>query len=83
MAKISGHLRTPEEAKRHCSAWPTAWRDGARCAFLERYDGAREPGGYPKGFHSWSLERRNAWFGGFNRGRCDRLSIEEGASDAA
>jgi AAA domain len=26
-----------------------------------RADGPREPGGYPTGFHTWPLERRNAW----------------------
>lgn len=53
--------------------WPGEWRDGARCAFLRRFDGARAAGGYPVGFHRWTLDRRNAWLSGFNRGFHDRL----------
>ena len=51
------------------------YRDGARCAFLLRFDGDREQGGYPRGFHAWSLERRNAWFAGFSVGFHDRLRL--------
>ena len=54
---------------------PVEWRDGARCAFLMRFDGARERGGYPIGFHRWPLDRRNAWFTGFNRGFHDRIRV--------
>jgi hypothetical protein len=54
--------------------WPAEFNDGTRCAFLQRYDGDREKGGYPRGFHRWPLDRRNAWYAGFNRGRCDRLA---------
>ena len=52
--------------------WPDEFKDGARCAFLRRFDGKREPGGYPLGFHRWPLERRNSWFCGFNFGRPER-----------
>ena len=52
--------------------WPNEFRDGARCAFMGEYPGERERGGYPKGFHQWPLERRDAWFAGFNVGVCDR-----------
>jgi hypothetical protein len=55
--------------------WPDEWRDGARCAFLRRFDGEREKGGYPKGFHQWPLDRRNAWCAGFNVGFHDRLRL--------
>lgn len=50
--------------------------DGARCAFLRRFDGARERGGFPPGFHGWPLGRRNAWFAGFNVGFHDRIRFE-------
>jgi len=55
--------------------WPAEYRDGARCALLLRFDGDREQGGYPRGFHGWPLERRNAWFTGFNVGFHDRLRL--------
>ena len=40
-----------------------------------RFDGEREPGGYPRGFHAWPLDRRNSWFAGFNVGFHDRLKL--------
>jgi hypothetical protein len=55
--------------------WPAEYCDGARCAFLLRFDGDREQGGYPRGFHEWPLDRRNAWFAGFNQGFHDRLQL--------
>jgi hypothetical protein len=55
------------------SRWPAEFDGGARCGCLREYPGEREPGGYPKGFHQWPLDRRNAWWGGFNFGRQDRL----------
>ncbi len=52
------------------SKWPDAFDDGVRCGLLPDPDETppREPGGYPRGFHSWPLEKRNAWFCGFNIG---------------
>jgi hypothetical protein len=52
--------------------WPAEFSDGERCAFLNRFDGAREPGGYPKSFHGWPLGRRNAWYCGFGFGLLER-----------
>jgi hypothetical protein len=57
--------------------WPAEYRDGARCAFLRAFPSERESGGYPLGFHRWPLDRRNAWFMGFNRGFCNRLRLYE------
>jgi hypothetical protein len=52
--------------------YPSEFDDGARCGATLTYPGKREPGGYPKGFHGWALDRRNAWFGGFNAGYAKR-----------
>lgn len=52
--------------------WPAEWRDGARCGLSQKYEGPRERGGYPIGFHGWPLDRRNAWHAGFNYGRLRR-----------
>jgi len=49
-------------------AWPDEFADGARCALLREFPGDREKGGYPRGFHRWPLDRRNAWFSGYNLG---------------
>jgi hypothetical protein len=61
--------------------WRDAFDDGARCAFLEEYPAERELGGYPKGFHSWPLDKRSAWFSGFNLGLIDRTRFEKEARD--
>ncbi len=53
--------------------WPDEFRDGARCGLSQKYDGPREPGGFPLRFHSWKLDRRNSWYSGFNYGRNQRL----------
>ena len=63
---------TEAERARLKQAWPDAFRDGARFAFLGKTGGERERGGYPRGFFGWSLERRNAWFCGFNVGLLDK-----------
>ena len=60
------------ERARLKSAWPHEFKDGARCGLLQKYDGPRRAGGYPKGFHGLPLDRRNAWFAGYNYGRMKR-----------
>jgi hypothetical protein len=64
-----------DEVARLRRRWPDEFRDGARSGLLLLFDGPREKGGYPSGFHIWALERRNAWFAGFNRGFHDRLRL--------
>jgi hypothetical protein len=59
--------------------WRSAWDKGARCGFKGETDG----GSYPQGFHDWPLDRRNAWFCGFNRGYHDRLRLAAEQEEAA
>jgi hypothetical protein len=59
-------------------AWPEAFRDGVRAAFGV-FPPDRLPGGYPKGFHGWPLEQRNAYFSGFNFGFSDRRRLRDQA----
>ena len=61
------------ERKAIRARWPDEFRDGARCGLTQKYEGEREPGGYPEGFHGWPLDRRNSWFSGYNYGRNQRL----------
>jgi hypothetical protein len=61
-------IRAAAERERIKLAYSDEYNDGARCAFLKTYPGKREPGGYPRGFHAWPLDTRNAWFVGFNEG---------------
>ena len=49
--------------------FPSEFVDGESMgAGWEPTSEGREKGGYPLGFHAWPLERRNAWFAGFNFG---------------
>ncbi|CAJ0854679.1 hypothetical protein AMST5_00763 [freshwater sediment metagenome] len=55
-------------------------REKIRAQFPDDYDAGARAGftnspDYPSGFHSWSLERRDAFFAGYNAGRCDRPKI--------
>ena len=58
-----------EERERIKLAHADEFADGAKRAFT----GAKR---YPRGFVSWPLEDRNAWFAGFNVGYCDRRRLE-------
>lgn len=49
---------------------PDEYDAGARAGFTQSPD-------YPPGFRSWPLERRDAFFAGYNAGRCDRLSMND------
>jgi hypothetical protein len=59
-----------DERERIRRAYPTEFSDGAKRAYR------RDPH-YPPGFQQWPIERRDAWFGGFNLGLCDRRRREE------
>lgn len=60
-----------DERERIRLAHPAEFKDGARRA----YEGSAL---YPPGFHDWPLDRRNAWFAGFNFGYCYRKRAEGG-----
>lgn len=69
-----------EERRRLKRAWPAEFADGERCAYLGKFEGERERGGYPKGFHAAPLGRRNAWYCGYNFGLVERRrDLEEAA----
>jgi hypothetical protein len=64
--------RADAERARLKRAWPDEFADGERVAFLQRFAGERERGGYPRGFHGWPLERKNSWYCGCNFGLVER-----------
>jgi hypothetical protein len=76
-------LATPDESKAEAilkslqDKWPAEFSDGARCGFLQQLEGPRCPGDYPPSFDHWQLERRNAWFAGFNMGYHDRSRLSK------
>jgi hypothetical protein len=64
---------SPEERERLWRAFPGEYRDGLMCGFSRHFPGQRD-GGFPRGFHRWPREKRNAWFAGFDAGFHDWLS---------
>ena len=59
------------ERERIRQAFPDEFADGAKRGF-------KGDPLYPHGFTTWPLDRRNAWFAGFNKGYSDR---KRGAGD--
>jgi hypothetical protein len=76
--------RNEAQRARLKSSWPDEFRDGERCAFLRKFKGKRESGGFPLGFHTWPLERKNSWYCGYNIGLIERQRalVEMEAADA-
>jgi hypothetical protein len=56
--------RTAEEREHIKRAYPAEFADGAKRGFLSTSL-------YPFGFLDWPLDRRNAWYAGWNVGYCD------------
>jgi hypothetical protein len=59
-----------------------AARERIRAEFADEYDAGARAGftkssRYPQGFHSWPPERRDAFYAGYNAGRCDRLNTND------
>jgi hypothetical protein len=75
--------KVPLERKRWREAYPAEFNDGVRIGFFGEAKTERDPtgGGYPHGFHQWSIDRRNAWFCGFNRGYIKRKQAEQEVAD--
>jgi hypothetical protein len=59
-------LRAVGERAALKALYPVDFADGENCGRGLVPPGPRERGDYPKGFHDWPLNRRNAWFAGFN-----------------
>jgi hypothetical protein len=53
--------------------WPGDFADGFRCGFGGRLHGQRDCDGFPGGFHSWPMIRRETWSAGFHCGLHYRL----------
>jgi hypothetical protein len=65
------------ERRRLKRLYPDAYKDGLLVG-AGITEGSREPGGYPKGFHQWALEKRNAWWAGANLGYLQNASPKAG-----
>lgn len=68
---VKARLEDKQREQLHCK-WPKEFADGFQYGATGKELGERLKGGYPVGFHFWPLERRNAWYAGFNQGYHDR-----------
>jgi hypothetical protein len=68
-----------KEVERFADRWPEEFRLGYRFGFRGKADPPCDEASYPAGFHGWPLERRNAWFCGFNSGR---VAVSKAAAPA-
>jgi hypothetical protein len=57
--------RAAEERERIEGTFPAEFADGRRRAFIRNKL-------YPRGFQKWPIDRRNAWFAGWNIGYVER-----------
>jgi hypothetical protein len=57
---------TPEQ-ERWRKAYPTEFKGGATFGFSVGADDPRQ-GWYPRGFHQWDGDRKNAWYCGWHAG---------------
>ena len=73
--------KTQLEIEGLAARWPDEYRLGYRFGFRGKADSPCDAVGYPKGFHRWSLERRNAWWCGWNQGRVSVAKAAESNSD--
>lgn len=67
------------ERRRLKRLYPDAFKDGLLVGAGIK-EGPREPGGYPRGFHAWPLEKRNAWWAGANLGYLQKHQESDDAS---
>jgi hypothetical protein len=67
--------RVQLQRKRRRAAYLNEFDDGAAIGSHGEVKSARDPsgGGYPLGFHGWSLNQKNAWFCGFNQEFSERV----------
>jgi hypothetical protein len=76
---MSAEPRTARNERRRLQRLhPEAFKDGLLVGAGVK-EGPREPGGYPKGFHQWELEKRNAWWAGANIGFLQKHQHRESA----
>jgi hypothetical protein len=63
---------TEEERAALCAKFPREFEHGYRYGRVGEFQRPCDAGGYPIGFHTWELVRKNAWYAGFNLGNVER-----------
>jgi hypothetical protein len=55
-----------------CAKFPREFEHGYRTGYLGENQPPCDAAGYMIGHHTWPLDRKNAWFAGFNLGYAER-----------
>jgi hypothetical protein len=55
-----------------CAKFPAEFEHGYRFGFAGEFQTPCDAAGYPIGFHTWELARKNSWCAGWNLGHVDR-----------
>jgi hypothetical protein len=55
-----------------CAKFPNEFEHGYRTGYLGENQPPCDAAGYMIGHHTWPLDRKNAWFAGFNLGHFER-----------
>jgi hypothetical protein len=55
-----------------CAKFPAEFESGYRYGVTGAVQPPCDAAGYPIGFHTWPLDRRNAWWAGFNLGHVEK-----------
>jgi hypothetical protein len=55
-----------------CGQFPQEFEHGYRTGYLGEFHQPRDAAGYPIGFHTWPLARKNSWYAGWNLGNVQR-----------
>jgi hypothetical protein len=55
-----------------CAKYPEEFEHGYRFGFTGELQTPCDAAGYPIGFHTWEIERKNSWFSAWNHGNVQR-----------
>jgi hypothetical protein len=55
-----------------CKRFPQEFEHGYRTRYLGEPQPPCDAAGYPEGFHTWPLVRKNSWYAGWNLGDVER-----------
>jgi hypothetical protein len=61
-----------------CAKFPTEFEHGYFAGFTGEFQEPCDAAGYPIGFHTWDLVRKNSWFAGWNLGSVQRKADADG-----
>jgi hypothetical protein len=64
-------MRAAYARARLCAKFPAEFEHGYRSGFASEFQKPCDAAGYPIGFHTWELVRKNSWYAGWNLGNVE------------